>query len=51
VRLSGGDCVAGCVVCGEILNGVITYSRTLECEQVGLRVFYMRSKNFEGILT
>jgi hypothetical protein len=28
-----------------------TYSRTLDCEQLGLRVFYKTSKNFEGILT
>jgi hypothetical protein len=27
------------------------YSRTLDCEQLGLRVFYKTSKNFEGILT
>jgi hypothetical protein len=27
------------------------YSRTLDCEQLGLRVFYNMSKNFEGILT
>jgi hypothetical protein len=29
----------------------IMYSRTLDCEQLGLRVFYKRSKNFEVILT
>ena len=28
-----------------------SYSRTLDCEQLGLRVFYKTSKNFEGILT
>jgi hypothetical protein len=28
-----------------------TYSRTLDCEQLGLRVFYKTIKNFEGILT
>jgi hypothetical protein len=27
------------------------YNRTLDCEQLGLRVFYKTSKNFEGILT
>jgi hypothetical protein len=27
------------------------YSRTLDCEQLGLRVFYKTSKNFEEILT
>jgi hypothetical protein len=27
------------------------YSRTLDCEQLGLRVFYKTSKHFEGILT
>ena len=27
------------------------YSRTLDCEQLGLRVFYKTSKNSEGILT
>jgi hypothetical protein len=27
------------------------YSRTLDCEKLGLRVFYKTSKNFEGILT
>jgi hypothetical protein len=27
------------------------YSRTLDCEQLGLRVFYKTSKNFEVILT
>jgi hypothetical protein len=27
------------------------YSRTLDCDQLGLRVFYKTSKNFEGILT
>jgi hypothetical protein len=27
------------------------YRRTLDCEKLGLRVFYKTSKNFEGILT
>jgi hypothetical protein len=27
------------------------YSRTLDCEQLGLRMFYKTSKNYEGILT
>jgi hypothetical protein len=27
------------------------YSRTFDCEQLGLRVFYKTSKNFEGIVT
>jgi hypothetical protein len=27
------------------------YSRTLDCEQLGLPMFYKTSKNFEGILT
>jgi hypothetical protein len=41
------------VVCcyDKILLNVATYSRTLDCEQLGLRVFYKTSKNFEGILT
>jgi hypothetical protein len=30
---------------------VYEYSRTLDCEQLGLRVFYKTSKNFEVILT
>ena len=29
----------------------LQYSRTLECEQLGLRVFYKTSKSFKGILT
>jgi hypothetical protein len=32
-------------------NRIVTYRRTLDCEQLGLRVFYKTSKNFEGILT
>jgi hypothetical protein len=35
----------------EGLDGEQRYSRTLDCEQLGLRVFYKTSKNFEGILT
>jgi hypothetical protein len=34
-----------------VLKASSWYSRTLDCEQLGLRVFYKTSKNFEGILT
>jgi len=34
-----------------LINSGFLYSRTLDCEQLGLRVFYKTSKNFEGILT